>query len=73
MYQIAQKLTGYKQAVDSGIQTPGGQYREYVMYMLNLPSITLEIGSSAAPCPYWQYESSFQKNKLVVLKIANAL
>lgn len=73
MYQIAKAQTGYKRAVDTGVETPGGQYREYVMYMLNLPSITIEIGSSAAPCPYWQYESEFQKNKLIVLKIADAL
>lgn len=73
MYRIAQAQTGYKKAVDSGIQVPGGQYREYVMYMLHIPSITLEIGKTSAPCAYWQYESEFQKNKKIVLKIARAL
>lgn len=51
----------------------GGQYREYVMDLLNKPSITIEIGSSVAPCPYWQYEIEFQKNRYVVVRIANAL
>lgn len=73
MYRIAKAETGYKRAIDSGNTTPGGQYREYVMYMLNLPSITIEVGTTAAPCSYWEYEPEFQKNKLVVLKIAKAL
>ena len=74
MYDIAKKETGYQKAYSSGGgRSWGGQYREYVMYMLNVPSITIEIGSSAAPCPLWQYETEFQKNKYVVLKIARAL
>ena len=47
--------------------------REYVMDLLNKPSITIEIGSSVAPCPHWQYEIEFQKNRYVVVRIANAL
>ena len=75
MYSIARKLTGY---ADSGgyaspKSTADGSYREYVMYMLGIPSITLEVGSTYAPCSYWEYESAFQKNRLVVLKIADAL
>ena len=73
MYNIAKKETGYQKAYDGGGSSWGGQYREYVMYMLNVPSITIEIGSSAAPCPLWQYETEFQKNKHVVLKIAKSL
>ena len=73
MYRIAKAETGYKRAISSNSTSPGGQYREYVMYMLNLPSITIEVGSTSAPCSYWQYEPEFQKNKLVVLKIAKAL
>ena len=46
---------------------------EYVMDLLNKPSITIEIGSSVAPCPHWQYEIEFQKNRYVVVRIANAL
>ena len=41
--------------------------------LLNKPSITIEIGSSVAPCPHWQYEIEFQKNRYVVVRIANAL
>lgn len=74
MYQIAKKNTGYSKAPDSGSgKSWGGQYREYVMDLLNTPSITIEIGSSAAPCPFWQYGVEFNKNKHVVIQIANAL
>ena len=74
MYDIAKKITGYSKAPDSGSgKSWGGQYREYVMDLLNKPSITIEIGSSVAPCPYWQYEIEFQKNRYVVVRIANAL
>lgn len=75
MYLIARKLTGYRSAAgySSGKKSSGGSYREYVMDLLSLPSITIEVGSTVAPCSYWEYGSVFQKNKLVVLKIADAL
>jgi hypothetical protein len=74
MYNIAKKITGYSKAPDGGSgKSWGGQYREYVMDLLNKPSITIEIGSSVAPCPHWQYEIEFQKNRYVVVRIANAL
>lgn len=75
MYQIARELTGYRDAGGYGSKTAssGGQYREYVMDLLELPSITIEIGYTSAPCSFWEYESAFRKNKLVVLKIAEAL
>lgn len=74
MYQIARTQTGYSCAPrSSGKETPGGSYRDYVMYTLHIPSITLEIGKNGAPCAYVQYEREFQKNKLVVLKNAQAL
>ena len=64
MYDIAKKITGYSKAPDSGSgKSWGGQYREYVMDPLNKPSITIEIGSSVAPCPHWQYEIEFQIEK----------
>lgn len=75
MYRIARSLTGY--ADSGGYSSPksvaDGSYREYVMYILGIPSITLEVGSTYAPCSYWEYESAFQKNKMVVLKMADAL
>ena len=43
------------------------------MDLLNKPSITIEIGSSVAPCPYWQYEIEFQKNRYVVVRIAKCI
>lgn len=73
MYQIARKNTGYAKAYEGGGSSSGGQYREYVMDLLRLPSITIEVGTSVAPCPYSQYETEFQKNKYVVIQIANAL
>lgn len=76
MYRIARSLTGYYDAggYSSGKSSPaGGSYREYVMDLLKLPSITIEVGSTVAPCSYGEYSSVFQKNKLVVLKIAEAL
>lgn len=73
MYKIAQKETGYRRAYEGSGKSPGGQYREYVMYEQNIPSITIEVGSRIAPCPYWEYEPEFKKNKMVVLKIAKAL
>lgn len=73
MYRIAKKETGYKDAYESSGKSPGGQYREYVMYMLGIPSITIEVGKTWAPCSYTDYEREFQKNKYVVLKIAKAL
>lgn len=74
MYQIAQKETGYIAAYESSKTTsPGGQYREYVMYMLGIPSITIEVGKTWAPCSYYEYKTEFSKNKMVVLKIAKAL
>lgn len=74
MYDIAQRDTGYARAYESsGKSASGGQYREYVMYMLGIPSITIEVGRSIAPCGYAEYETEFQKNKYVVLKIAKAI
>jgi hypothetical protein len=75
MYRIARNLTGYASAsgYSSSNGSYGGQYREYVMYVLGIPSISLEIGTTAAPCSYREYGTQFNKNKLVVLKISEAL
>lgn len=75
MYLIARKLTGYQDSgsYSSGKRSSGGSYREYVMDLLQIPSITIEVGSTYAPCSYGEYASAFEKNKLVVLKIAKAL
>jgi g-D-glutamyl-meso-diaminopimelate peptidase len=75
MYNIARRLTGYRSSAGyQGATTPsGGQYREYVMYQLGVPSITIEMGRSTAPCPFWEYSSAYRQNRDVVFSIANAL
>ena len=77
MYDISKKYTGYSSAggysSGSGKPSPGGSYREYVMQQLHIPSITIELGSTIAPCAFWEYRSVFEKNKYVVFDIAYAL
>lgn len=75
MYNIARSLTGYSSSAGYKAATPpsGGGYREYVMYYVKAPSITIEMGTTTAPCSYWDYASAYRKNQYVVLKIANAL
>lgn len=74
MYQIAKKETNYIAAPESSkTKSPGGQYREYVMYLLGIPSITIEVGKTWAPCSYYEYKTEFLKNKNVVLKITKAI
>lgn len=74
MYQIAKRETNYIAAPESSkTKSPGGQYREYVMYLLGIPSITIEVGKTWAPCSYYEYKTEFLKNKNVVLKIAKAI
>lgn len=75
MYKIAKEETGYSDA--SGYSWGGPEinssYRDYLTNMLKIPSITLEVGSTIAPCSYKEYASAFKKNKMVLLKIADAL
>lgn len=75
MYQIAKSLTGYSSSSGYRAATPvsGGGYRDYVMDHVRVASITIEMGTTSAPCSYWEYNSAFAKNRAVVIKIANAL
>ena len=75
MYQIAKRLTGYRSSAGYKAATPasGGGYRDYVMDHVKVASITIEMGTTSAPCSYWEYNSAFAKNRAVVIKIANAL
>lgn len=74
MYQIAKRETNYIASPESSkTKSPGGQYREYVMYLLGIPSITIEVGKTWAPCSYYEYKTEFLKNKNVVLKITKAI
>lgn len=69
MYQIARRTTGYSSAAGYG-GSANGNYREYLIYKLKVPSVTIEIGSVPCPVPKYQYASAFKRNKLVVLKEA---
>lgn len=73
MYKIARETTGY---ADSGSYSSStdfsktGGYRDYLSYLLEIPSITIEVGSTPCPVPQREYGSIFRKNKLVVLREA---
>ena len=72
MYQIARSTTGYADAGSYGGGS-NGNYREYLIYKLDIPSVTLEMGSVPCPVPQYQYASAFNRNKLVVLREAEWL
>lgn len=72
MYQIARSTTGYADARSYGGDS-NGNYREYLIYKLDIPSVTLEMGSVPCPVPQYQYASAFNRNKLVVLREAEWL
>lgn len=72
MNQIARDTTGYAAAPGGG-GTSYGNYREYLMFGLKVPSVTLEVGSKPCPVPQTQYASEFKRNKLVVLREAKWL
>lgn len=70
MYQIARKTTGYSDS--SGYHNfSNGNLREYIMYSLKIPSITIEVGATTCPNAYWEYDSIYKKNRFVLLRIAN--
>lgn len=69
MYKIARSTTGYSSAAGYG-GTSNGNYREYLIYKVKVPSITIEVASISCPVPKYQYASAFNRNKLVVLREA---
>lgn len=69
MYKIARSTTGYSSAAGYG-GTSNGNYREYLIYKLKVPSVTIEVASISCPVPQYQYASTFNRNKLVVLREA---
>lgn len=69
MYRIARRTTGYSSSAGYG-GTSNGNYREYLMYKLKVPSVTIEVGSVSCPVPKYQYASVFKRNKLIVLREA---
>ena len=72
MYKVARNTTGYADA--GGYDSLGyGNYREYLMYTLKIPSVTIEVGKTPCPVNKKYYNSIFRKNKYVVLRLAQLL
>ncbi len=73
MHALAKSMTGYgngdKLYGGSGI----GNSREYDMYTIGIPSITLELGRKAAPGPISEFKAIFKKNKDLVIREAMLL
>lgn len=69
MYSLARKMTGYGGSESyNGVDI--GNLREYIVYKLRIPSITLEIGRTSCPVPLWEYPWIWRKNKDVVFREA---
>lgn len=70
MYWTARNTTGYADA--GGYSSSShGNYREYLSYYSEIPSITIEIGSTPCPLPQSSYASIFNRNKLVLIREAS--
>lgn len=70
MYKIAQRLTGYHLMPTESLSYAGGCSREYFLYGRNIPFITLEVGTGAAPLSGSEFSSIWRKNKNVVIREA---
>ena len=71
MYSLARGITGY--ADSKGAASGGksvGNLREYVMYKIKVPSITLEIGVNGCPLPISQFSGIWRRNHSLVLREA---
>lgn len=73
MYDMARKTTGYADAGRADYGESRGCYREYLIYNLKIPCITIEVGSTPCPIPQKGYDSIYEKNKFVVLREADLL
>ncbi len=70
MYDIVIDSTGYKDAGSLDGGPAYGNYREYLIYVVGVPAITIEVGATVAPCDVSDYARAFEKNKYVVLREA---
>ena len=70
MYKIAKRLTGYHLMPTESLSYAGGCSREYFLYGRNIPCITLEVGTGAAPLRGSEFSSIWRKNKNVVIREA---
>lgn len=69
MYSLARGITGYSSSASySGVDI--GNLREYLIYGLKIPSITLEIGRIPCPGPIYEYPGIWRKNKDLVFREA---
>lgn len=74
MYNLARKITGY--ASSASYERRGksvGALREYTMYNMKVPSITLEIGVGGCPLPSSQFGSVWRRNYSLVIREARLL
>ena len=73
MYDVVRTSTGYKDAgyLDGG--SAYGNFREYLIYVVGAPAVTVEVGATMCPCNVSDYENAFTKNKYVVLREAKAI
>lgn len=65
MYNTARKVTGYGSAASYSSRngSSGGGLREYALYTMRVPSITLEIGRIACPGPSSEFPRIWRENK----------
>ncbi len=70
MYRLARGITGYSSASSYG-GSSNGNLREYIVYNLHIPSITLEVGRISCPGPISEYGSIWSRNKDVVFREAD--
>ena len=73
MYDIVIDSTKYEDAgkLDGG--KAYGNYREYLIYEVGVPAITIEMGATVCPCDVSDYSTTFTKNKFVPFRIAAAI
>lgn len=69
MYRTAQEITGYTSA-GRGTSSSSGSLREYIMYDLHLPSITVEVGRHPCPGPISEFPRIWRENANLVLREA---
>lgn len=73
MFKVAKQTTGYISAAGVYNSVSSGSFRDYVMYKLDIPSITIEIGKIQCPGPISEFPSIWKKNKSLVLREARLL
>ena len=74
MYNLARSITGYASSASyEGSGKSVGALREYTMYKMRIPSITLEIGVGGCPLPSSQFVSVWRRNYSLVIREARLL